>query len=194
MGSSMSLEEQIKHDVRMMDRHERIIGRDLTRMEREKKDIGNKIKVYASRGDVDMVNTTATQFMVYKINIKKMSSLKTNTAKVKQNIKMMRSVTEINKALVTLTSSMKAMNEKVGASSLGNIIREYDRELAKSEVNVEMMDDVMTDDIDEDEQRDIVNSALADIGVEFNASIQTAPTADTEVEKILESRLKSLLI
>lgn len=180
----------------MMDRHERVIARDLARMNRQKKEIEFQLKAYAKRGELDMVNDMATQFMVSKINIKKLSKLKSHTSNVKQKIQMMRSVNEINKALQTLTATMRTMNERVGASSLGSIIRDYDRELAKTETSVEMLDDAMSDEIDEDEQREIVSSVLEEIGVELGASMGSVPVSnnDSEVERILENRLKSLLI
>jgi charged multivesicular body protein 2A len=199
MGAGLSLDKQIKNDVKMMDRHERIIERDVTRMTREQQTVTIRLKAYAKRGDTDMVNEMANQYAVYRMNIKKLSKLKSHTSNVKQQIQMMRSIQEINRALSTLTTTMKQINSTTGVASLGSIIREYDREIARTETNVEMLDEAMTDDnIDEDEQRELVNSVLDEIGVEIDASMMSAPfktsDADSEVEKILEHRLKSLLI
>jgi charged multivesicular body protein 2A len=183
----------------MMDRHERVIERDVTRMTREQQTVTIRLKAYAKRGDMDMVNEMANQYAVYRMNIKKLSKLKSHTSNVKQQIQMMRSIQEINRALNTLTTTMKQINSTNGVASLGGIIREYDRELARTETNIEMLNEAMTDDnIDEDEQRELVNSVLDEIGVEMDASMMSAPVkssdTDSEVEKILEHRLKSLLI
>lgn len=196
MGGGYSIEEQVKRDIKLMDRHERMIDRDIVRMKREKGGVEAKIKSYAKRGDMDMVDTLATEFMLYKINIKKMSKVKSRLSNIKIKIKMMRSVNEINKALVTLTTTMQQMNQKIGSSSLSNIIMDYERELSKTDTNMEMFDDALENDIDEDEQREIVNSVLDEIGVEFKASLQSAPVneEDSKVEQMLEERLKSLLI
>lgn len=192
----MSLDEQMKHDIRMLDRHCREIGRDLARMEREKKTLITKIKAYAKKNNIDMVNELAMQAMVYKVNIKKITKLQCNVESIKQKLRTMRSVSEIQKALVILTHTMKRMNEKIGDSTINSIIRDYDRELNKVEINMEMADEALTDDIDEEEQREIVSSILEEIGVEVSGMLKQAPTANetTEVEKILESRLKSLLV
>jgi charged multivesicular body protein 2A len=196
MGASISLENQMKHDVRMMDRHERVVARDITRMTREKKTLGFKIKTHLKNGDMDMVDALATEFMVYNINVKKMSKLKCHLSNVKQKIQLMGSVHTINGALLTLTNTMEKINERMGLSSLSGIIRDYERQLDKTETNVEIFDDTLGADIDEDERRDILDSVLAEIGVEVYTSLPRGPVRDGEidVEKILESRLQSLLI
>lgn len=198
MGSGLSLEDRIKHDVRLMDRHCRVIKRDITRMEREQKELSYKLKAKAKKGEMDQVSVMASRYMIYKINIKKMMKLENHIENVKQRISMMGSISQINEALQTLTVTMKAINTKMGISSLNGIIRDYEKELTKIETNMERFDDVFKDDIDEDEQEDIVNSVLTEIGVELDESLKNAPTSTTtgsssDMEKLLEEKLKSLL-
>jgi charged multivesicular body protein 2A len=200
MGARLSLEEQIKRDVRMMDRHCRVIKRDIVRMEREQKELSYKLKAKAKKGEMDQVTVLATRYMLFKVNIKKMMKLENHIENVKQRISMMGSVAQINEALQTLTVTMKAINTRMGVSSLNTIIRDYEKELTKVETNMERFDDVFRDDIDEEEQEDIVNSVLAEIGVEMDATMMSAPgtgtlssnSDTTDMEKLLEEKLKSL--
>lgn len=197
MGNRMTLGERMQHDIKMLNRHCREIGRDLARMEREKKDIITRIKVYARKNNIDMVDELALQAMLYKVNIKKVTKLQCNIESVKQKLKTVKTVDDIQNALVVLTCTMKRVNEKMGDSTISSIIREYDKELNKVEINMEMADDALTGDIDDDERREIVNSILDEIGVEVGGMLQSAPQKETDtshVEKILESRLKSLLV
>jgi charged multivesicular body protein 2A len=200
MGSGLSLQDRIKDDVKMMDRHCRTIKRDIVRMEREQKELSYKLKVKAKKGEMDQLKVLATRYHIYNVNIKKMLKLENHIENVKQRISMMGSIAQINEALHTLTTTMKAINIKMGASSLNSIIRDYEKELNKVETNMERYDDVFKDDIDEEEQDDIVNSVLAEIGVEVDQSLLSTPHSDVGVsqtdntmEKILEEKLKSLM-
>ena len=202
MGSGLSLQDRIKEDVKMMDRHCRVIKRDIVRMEREQKELSYKLKAKAKKGEMGQLNVLATRYHLYRVNIQKMMKLENHIENVKQRISMMGSIAQINEALVTLTTTMKAVNVKIGASSLNGIIMEYEKELTKVETNMERYDDVFRDDVDEDEQEDIVNSVLAEIGVELDQSLLTAPghgvglstkESESDMEKMLSERLKSFM-
>lgn len=192
----MSLEERIAHDVKIIGRQTRALDREMLAMEREKKKLSYKLKKHAKDGNVDMVDSLSTEYMVYKINIKKLTKLKGQMSNVKQKIQIMRTVNDINQAISTLTNTMRAMNEKMGISNINAMMMEYNIETNKMDTNMEMMDDIMDDDIDEDEREEIVNSVLDEIGVEMAATLKSAPVSETEtrVEAILKSRLEKLLV
>lgn len=162
-------------------------------MTREKKTVEYKIKTHAKNGDVDMVDALANEFLIYKVNIKKLTKLKGQMSNIKQKIQMMRSVKDINTAILSLTHTMKSMNSKMGIANIASMVMEYDMETNRMQTSMEMFDDVMEDDIDEDEREEIVNSVLAEIGVELASTMKDAPGVDNEVEKLLESRLANLL-
>lgn len=193
---SLSLEDQIERDVRIINRQIRALDRELLGMEREKTKLTYKIKTHANKGNVDMVNALSTEYLVYKINMKKLTKLKGQMSNVKQKIQIMRSVHDINKAIASLTNTMKVMNERMGISTISKMVMEYDIETTKMETNMEMYDDALDDEIDEDERMEIVNSVLDEIGIEIASTIKTAPTTpvNSHVEEILKSRLQNLLI
>lgn len=186
----------------MMDRHCRTIKRDIVRMEREQKELSHKLKAKAKRGEMGQLSVLANRYHLYRVNIQKMMNLENHIENVKQRISMMGSIAQINEALHTLTTTMKAINVKMGTSSLNGIIREYEKELTKVETNMERYDDVFEDDIDEDEQEDIVSSVLAEIGVEVDQSLLAVPghgvglstkESDSDMEKMLSERLKTFM-
>lgn len=165
-------------------------------MEREKKNLTYKLKTHAKNGNVDMVDALSTEYLVYKINIKKLTKLKGQMSNVKQKIQIMRSVHDINRAITSLTNTMKVMNEKMGISNINKMVMEYDMETTRMETSMEMYDDVLDDGIDEDERNEIVSSVLDEIGVELATTIKSAPstTVPNQVEDILKVRLQNLLI
>ena len=194
MGSSMSLEQRIAHDVKIIGRQTRTLDREMLAMDREKKKITYQLKKHAKDGNVDMVDALSTEYMVYKINIKKLTKLKGQMSNVKQKIQLMRTINDINRAISTLTCTMKAMNEKMGISNINSMMMEYSIETNKMDTNMEMMDDMMDDDIDEDERDEIINSVLDEIGVEMASTLPVPVTeTETKVEAILKSRLEKLL-
>ena len=190
----MSIEDHIKRDVKLMNKQGRGLEREITRMNREKRGVEIKLKKYAREGDLDMVNSLSKQFLVYKSNIRKTTKMKGDMANVKQKIQLMKSVNDINHAIMSLTDTMKEMNSRMGVENINKMIMEYDIENSRTESTVEMFDDVLDNDIDVDEQNEIVARVLDEIGVEVSGLFKGVPNQNNEVEDELGARYERLVI
>lgn len=195
MGSTQSIESQIDRDIKLLNRQSRKLDREINKMSRENVNITYRIKKYAEQGNIDMVKALSREYILYKNNILKLTRLKGQMSNIKQRIHMMKSHHEINRALVSLTNTMKAMNERMGLSNVTKIITEFEMETTKAESMSDVLDDAMTADIDEDEEDEIVESVLDEIGVTLANKLCKAPsdsiTAST-IEKELETRFRQL--
>lgn len=188
MGSSMSLEEHVAQETRLLRRSERKIDRDIVRLEREKGTLMNKIKRHARNNDVSMLKLLIKQYLFYKNSINKLQKIKNHLCLTSQKFQLMSSTTEIHNAMARLTNLMKRMNEKMGLENVNRIIMEFDMETTKSETINESLDDLMDEDIDEDEEKEIIDSIFDEIGLDISKTLQAAPDtslADLE-NKILE--------
>lgn len=195
MGSTQSIESQIDRDIKLLNRQSRKLDREINKMSRENVNITYRIKKYAEQGNIDMVKALSREYILYKNNILKLTRLKGQMSNIKQRIHMMKSHHEINRALVSLTNTMKAMNERMGLSNVTKIITEFEMETTKAESMSDVLDDAMTADIDEDEEDEIVESVLDEIGVTLANQLCKAPsdsiTAST-IERELETRFHQL--
>jgi charged multivesicular body protein 2A len=197
MGSQLSIETQIDKDIRLLRRQGRKLEREINRMGRENVNITYRIKRYASEGNIEMVKALSREYIIYKNNIVKLTRLKGQMSNIQQRIHMMKTNHEINKALVSLTQTMKSMNRRMGLVNIQNIITEFEMETTKAESISEVLDDALTADVDEDEEEELVDSVLDEIGVSLAEQLVSAPAnsiTPNAIEQELESRYRQLTV
>lgn len=196
MGQSLSLEDRIQNEVRNIKRHGRKMDREIMRIEREKNLLEKRIRKYATNGDIQMVKACSKEYVVFKKNIQSLSTMKCVMTNVQQKITMMKSVNDINNAILSMTNTLKVMNNTIGLSNINKIIMEFEQENGNAEVMGEMVEDVMGGDMDdEEEEEEIVSSVLDEIGITLMGSIQSAPTSnvlsnDTSIRNLEERIMK----
>lgn len=193
MGSQLSTEERIKEQTKLLNRQNRALTRELTKLEREKHSICLKIKACAKKGNMELLDALATQYSVYKNNIKKLYRVQGNLQNVTQRVQLLKSTQEINQAILQLTSTLKQTNAEMGLPVLSRMLYEFENETQKTEMVSERLDELFEDDVDEDEKNEIVDSVLAEVGVELGVDLKLPPSNDLETTK-LENRFNGLKI
>lgn len=197
MGSGQSVESQIDRDIKLLNRQGRKLDREINRMTRENVNITYRIKKHASENNIEMVRALSREYLIYKNNIVKLTRLKGQMSNIKQRIHMMKSHHEINRALLSLTQTMKALNERMGLTNVQKIITEFEMETTKAESMSDVLEDALNGDIDEDEEDEIVESVLDEIGVSLANDLAKAPSdsiTPAVIEKELEERFKQLTV
>lgn len=197
MGAGQSVESQIERDIRLLNRQGRKLDREINKMTRENVNITYKIKRYAGENNIEMVRALSREYLIYKSNIVKLTKLKGQMSNIKQRIHMMKSHHEINRALVSLTNTMKALNARMGLTNVQKIITEFEMETTKAESMTEIMDDALTGDVDEDEEDELVESVLDEIGVSLANDLTRAPAGSlkpSDIERRLEERFRELSV
>lgn len=195
MGAQPSIESQIDKDIRLLRRQGRKLEREINRMTRENTNITYRIKKYANENNIEMVKALSREYIIYKNNIVKLTKLKGQMSNIQQRIHMMKSHHEINKALLSLTNTMKSMNRRMGLVNIQNIITEFEMETTKAESISEVLDDALTGDVDEDEEDELVESVLDEIGISLAEQLVNAPAntiTPSHIEMELESRYRHL--
>ena len=197
MGMQLSIEDHIDRDVKLIRRQCRKLDREITRMDRENKNTTCKIRRYAIENNIEMVKALSREYILYKSNIVKLTRLKGQMSNIQQRIHMMKSTNEINRAIMSLTQTMKSMNSRMGLSNIQNMITEFEMETTKAESISEVLDDALTGDIDEEEEDELVDSVLDEIGISLANTLTSVPKNSLTsgvVEQELESRFLNLNI
>lgn len=195
MGSNQSVESQIDRDIRLLRRQSRKLDREINKMSREKTNLTYRIKRHAVENNLEMVKALSREYIIYKNNIVKLTKLKGTMSNIQQRIHMMKSHHEINRALISLTKTMKSMNRRMGLVNIQNIITEFEMETTQAESISEVLDDALTEDIDEDEEDELVDSVLDEIGISLAEQLARAPEKSitpSSIEMELESRYNHL--
>lgn len=194
MGTTQS--NTIKNDIRMIMRQERKIDREIHRMEDGNQKNIHAIKNYAKKGNIEMVNALSREYIIYKNNIVKLSKVKGKMSNIRQKAVLLNSNTEINKSIMSLTKTMRKMNQSMGLSSVQKMITDFEIEMANSDNVNDMMDDMIQSDVDEEDQEELVDSVLHEIGLEMADSLSRTPTdaiTNNTVKDELEERYNKLL-
>jgi charged multivesicular body protein 2A len=195
MGMEISIEQHIDKDIKLLRRQSRKLDREITRMVRENKNTTYKIKRYATENNIEMVKALSREYIIYKNNIIKLTRLNGQMSNIQQRVHMMKSTHEINRAIISLTKTMKSMNSRMGLSNIQSMITEFEMETTKTESISEVLDDALSGDIDEDEEDELVDSVLDEIGISLANTLTSAPSGSITpgiIEQELESRFLQL--
>lgn len=194
MGGNISVEQQMKRDIRLISRQERKLDREIDRMTFENKKNISNIKRYAEAGNIEMVNALSREYIIYKNNIVKLSKMKGKMSNIRQKSLLMKSNHEINISIISLTHTMKSMNATMGLPRIQRMITDFEQELTKTETMNDVMETMMEDDIDEEDTAALVDGVLDEIGMDMAQSLSKAPTKSvTDIERELDDRFKRLL-
>ena len=81
-------------------------------------------------------------------------------------------------AMMSTAKAMNKMNKAVDIPAINKMMQEFERENEKTEVMQEIMgdaiDDVMADEATEEEEQNIVNQVLDEIGISFGEELPEA--------------------
>lgn len=85
----------------------------------------------------------------------------------------------MNKAMGSVTRTMAIMNRQMNLPVIQAMMTEFERQSGMNEMKQEMIDDVMDDvlagDAEEEETAEIVDKVMAEIGINFEEGLASAP-------------------
>ncbi|KAJ3093409.1 Charged multivesicular body protein 2A [Phlyctochytrium bullatum] len=112
--------------------------------------------------------------------IQKFYQMKTQLQAVGLRIQTMRSNQSMADAMKGATKAMRMMNKNVNMPEITKIMMQFERESEMMDMKEEMMtdaiDDVMDEEADAEEEENIVNQVLDEIGIDLNQSLVDVPT------------------
>jgi hypothetical protein len=193
MGAELSIEQRVKREVALLRRQDRGLTREIARMEREKQVLVLKLKRFASEGRMELVQSISVQYIASKQNIGHLYKIQGQMANVTQRVQIMKSTEEINRAILGLTSTMKFINQTMGSANVMQMISQFESEVSRQEMLGETLDDMLSGQVDEVEQRELVNSVLDEIGVTLGSQLREAPNGQVGmIQNDLEQRFSRL--
>jgi len=193
MGAELSIEQRVKREVALLRRQDRGLTREIARMEREKQVLVLKLKRFAGEGRMELVQSISVQYIASKQNIGHLYKIQGQMANVTQRVQIMKSTEEINRAILGLTSTMKFINQTMGSTNVMQMISQFESEVSRQEMLGETLDDMLSGQVDEVEQKELVNSVLDEIGVTLGSQLREAPNGQVgTIQNDLEQRFSRL--
>lgn len=185
-----SLDQVVREHTRRIRRQTMDIKCEILGIERAKATVAKQIKRAAKDNEIDLVKIYVREFVMHRNSIKKLNQLKAQMSGFASKMQLMKSNHGVQTLIRDITHTMKAANRSLGLGNIQEMIMEYSRENALAEEASEAFGEMLEGDVDSDEEDELVDSVLDEIGVTIAHQLQEAP--DTVIENELEARLAQL--
>ncbi|TGZ61700.1 hypothetical protein CRM22_007834 [Opisthorchis felineus] len=181
-GSRKTVDEQLRANKRAISRAIRELDGEKRRLEQDKTRIKTEIKKLAKQNEMDAVRILAKQIVRNDHYCKKFTLMRTNLEAVSLKLQTLKSTNAMGQTMKQVTQVMKRMNASMKLPQLQRIMMEFEKESGLLDSKEEMMSDAIDDALGEDdidESEAIVNSVLAELGIEMNEQLSNLPGAGT---------------
>lgn len=102
----------------------------------------------------------------------------------------MKSQQSMANGMASITMSMRAMNRQMNLPALQNMMIEFEKQTAMSEMKQEMVDDILDDvlsaDQEEEEAEEMVDRIFDEIGISFAGDLASAPSGGLRAAAVQE--------
>ena len=163
----------IRKAIREIDRHQK----DLIKKEQLRQ---GEIKALARKGQMPTVRIMARDLIRMRNAIAKFYSTKAELESVSFNLATLQSTAAMADAMKTATRAMMRMNHVQSLPQLQAVLRRFAKEQDMLEMKQETMNDTMSDVLDgndgqEDEENEVVNRVLDELGIDMAGDLGDAP-------------------
>ncbi|KAL0488917.1 vacuolar protein sorting protein VPS2 [Acrasis kona] len=184
-GKPKTTKELMREYKRSIERSIRELDRERFKMEQEEKKQIIEMKNMAKKNQTETLKIMAKNLV--------------QTRSISLQITTMASTQEMTMAMKKCGRVMAAMNKQMNMPEMQRIMREFAKESEVMDMKEEMVgdaiDDVMEGDNDEEEEEELVNQVLDEIGLAQKVDLpknKLAKEAQQEQEDDLEARLANL--
>ncbi|EGF78426.1 hypothetical protein BATDEDRAFT_90635 [Batrachochytrium dendrobatidis JAM81] len=201
-GSRKTPAEMLKQHQRALNKAQRDLDRERTKLEQQEKKLIADIKRTAKAGQMGACKVMAKDLVRTRRYVQKFYQMRTQLQAVALKIQTLRSTQSMADAMKGVTKAMRSMNKQINLPQISKIMMDFEQESEMMDMKEEMMndaiDDVMEDGDEEEESDRIVNEVLDEIGISVNQSLADAPNsklnakAEEVPEDDLQARLNSL--
>ncbi|XP_063721337.1 charged multivesicular body protein 3-like [Symsagittifera roscoffensis] len=185
-------EEIVREWDRALNREQRKIDRELQQSKRQVQKMEADCKKMAKKNQVDAAKVLARQVIQGRKGMNRLHQTKANINSVQLNMKQQMAMAKVSGAFEKSTQVMKAMSKLVRVPEVMKTMQELQREMMKSGVIEEMMNDALDDALgDEDleqETDDEVNKVLEEI---ISGQLDKMPTNSLPAQQSLDANVES---
>lgn len=171
----MSTREAIRSQKRVLTKENRSLERQIRNNKREEEKIQSEIKAAAKKGDMTTVKILAKQLVQFRKQEERMKKLGGNLKAMEFKVAQQGSQVTMTNTMKTMNQVLGGMNKQMDTKDLQNILRQYSKESDKMEMKEEMLDSALDDMFDDEDLEDEVDSAmqsvLDEIGLETKSKL-----------------------
>ncbi|XP_076059874.1 charged multivesicular body protein 2b-like isoform X1 [Oratosquilla oratoria] len=191
--------DQMRENERGLRKVGRDVERDRRELEREEKKLELEIKRLAkSPANKEAVRVLAKQLVQIRKQKARTYAANSRITSVAAQQKAMHANVKLSNAMGTASKTMANMNKIMKPEDIAKNMQDFEKAAMKmgmtEEIVNDTLDDILTEDGDEEESDAIVNQVLDEIGIEIGGKVAGAPSAredalgdttDREIEETL---------
>ncbi|KAJ1934412.1 ESCRT-III subunit protein did4 [Linderina macrospora] len=191
-GKRKTPQEMMRQNLRALNRAQRELDRERTKMEQQEKKLIADIKKAAKAGQMNACKVMAKDLVRTRRYVQKFYKMRTSLQGVALRIQTMSSNQQMSTAMRGATKAMKSMNASMNLPGMQKVLMEFEKESEMMDMKEDLMndaiDDAMEDDIEDDEEESdqIVQQVLDEIGLQLNDSLGAAPQTVAEQSAVAE--------
>ncbi|ODQ81692.1 hypothetical protein BABINDRAFT_159949 [Babjeviella inositovora NRRL Y-12698] len=155
--------EQLRSCNTLIRKNKRQLDRELATFPRLEKQTEALIKQHAKKGDTRTVRMFARELLLIRNQKSRMLKSKAQLESIGMKVNEQFAAQKIQKTMVDSTVIMRDVNQLIHIPALSNTMRELERELMKSGVINEMVDDqmdMMNDEEEEEANEEEINAVI----------------------------------
>ncbi|KAJ1815467.1 ESCRT-III subunit protein did4 [Coemansia sp. RSA 2599] len=188
-GKRKTPQEILRQNLRALNKAQRELDRERTKMEAQEKKLIADIKKSAKAGQINACKVMAKDLVRTRKYIQKFYKMKTSLQGVSLRIQTMSSNQQMATAMRGATSAMKSMNGTMNLPGIQKVLADFERESDMMDMKEDLMNDVIDDAMDdeedeEEESEQIVQQVLDEIGLQLNQSLGAAPQSVGEQNEV----------
>lgn len=184
-GKKLTPQERLRKNQRALEKTQRELGREITKLQAQEKKLISDIKKSAKLGQISSAKVQAKDLVRTKGYITKFNSMKAQLQAISLRIQSVRSNQQMAMSMKDATRLLSGMNRLMNLPQLSRIAQEFQRENDMMDQKQEFMDDAIDDamtfdedELGEEEQVDeILGKVLDEIGVDLNANLKDTPSS-----------------
>lgn len=167
-----------------------LLDREVRKIEREEMKIQQDLKDAAKKNNREVVAILAKELVRSKKAKNRLHAAKSQINSISMVIQEQMSTVQMAGSLQKSTEVMKNMQNLVSVQSISNTMQDLSREMMKTGIISEMLDDAVEEAIDdepiEDEIQAEIDKVLSEVGIETGAKLAQAPSTRPAVQKQAE--------
>lgn len=194
-GRYKSPAERMREHQRSLQKAQRELDRERTKLEAQEKKLIIDIKANAKKGQMNSCKVMARDLVRTRRYISKFYAMRTQLQAVGLRLQTMRSNQQMAEAMKGATRAMGMMSRTMNLPQIQKILMDFEKESSMMDMKEEMMndavDDAMEDNEDETEEEEgqkILQEVLDDIGINLSQKLGDAPTGLETSHAIPETR------
>ncbi|KAI8326227.1 Snf7-domain-containing protein [Martensiomyces pterosporus] len=191
-GKRKTPQELLRQNLRALNRAQRELDRERSKMEMQEKKLITDIKKAAKAGQMNACKVMAKDLVRTRRYVQKFYKMRTSLQGVSLRIQTMTSNQQMATAMRGATNAMKSMNMSMNLPGMQKVLMDFEKESEMMDMKEDLMndaiDDAMEDDIEDDEEESdqIVQQVLDEIGLQLNESLGNAPQTVSEQSAVAE--------